>query len=130
MGIFDKFFNSDTTNNDNEVSINMNNVSSAFVKGNNYAKGSEESTTLSFDTIDEDTAMKIGALNQGINIIGDTIASLPLYLYRVEDGFHEVFMEDPRSRVLSTMANETLTAFNFKKSIIMLMQKLRKLVKM
>lgn len=118
MGIFDKFFNSDTTNNDNEVSINMNNVSSAFVKGNNYAKGSEESTTLSFDTIDEDTAMKIGALNQGISIIGDTIASLPLYLYRVEDGFHEVFMEDPRSRVLSTMANETLTAFNFKKSII------------
>lgn len=118
MGIFDKFFNGDTTNNNNEVSINMNNISSSFVKGNNYARESEETNTLSFDSIDEDTAMKIGALYQGVNIIGDTIASLPCYLYKNSEGFTEVFMDDPRSRVLSTMTNETLTAFNFKKAII------------
>ena len=118
MGIFDKFFNGNTTNNNNEVSINMSNVTSSFVKGNNYARESEETTTLSFDSIDEDTAMKIGALYQGVNIIGDTIASLPCYLYKETDGFQEVFYRDPRSRVLSTMANETLTAFNFKKAII------------
>ena len=118
MGIFDKFFNGNTTNNNNEVSINMSNVTSSFVKGNNYARESEETTTLSFDSIDEDTAMKIGALYQGVNIIGDTIASLPCYLYKETDGFQEVFYSDPRSRVLSTMANETLTAFNFKKAII------------
>lgn len=117
MGIFDKFFSNNTTNN-NEVSINMNNVSSSFVQGRNYAKSSEESSTLSFETIDEDTAMKIGAVYQGINIIGDTISSLPLYLYKNSDGFTEIFYDDPRSKVMSNMANETLTSFNLKKSMI------------
>ena len=76
------------------------------------------SSSTSQVTVDEDTALKIGALYQGINIIGDTIASMPVYLYRDNEGFTEVFMNDPRSRVMSNMANETLSSFNLKKSLI------------
>lgn len=80
-----------------------------------YVNSSTSTTQVS---IDEETALKIGALYQGINIIGDTIASMPLYLYRDNEGFTEVFMSDPRSRVMSNMANETLSSFNLKKSLI------------
>lgn len=80
-----------------------------------YVKSSSSTSQV---TVDEDTALKIGALYQGINIIGDTIASMPVYLYRDNEGFTEVFMNDPRSRVMSNMANETLSSFNLKKSLI------------
>ena len=80
-----------------------------------YVKSSSGTTQI---TIDEDTALKIGALYQGINIIGDTIASMPVYLYKDNEGFTEVFMNDPRSRVMSDVANETLSAFNLKKALI------------
>ena len=69
-------------------------------------------------TVDEDTAMKIASLNQGINIIADTIASMPVYLHKDTDGFQETMYEDPRCRILSGMANEVLTSFNLKKNMI------------
>lgn len=116
MGFLDALFDKNTTT--KEVSVDMNQpISTSLVKGNNYAR-STESNTLTISDVDEDTAMTIGALFQGINIIGDTISSLPCYLYREQDGFHEVFYDEPRSRVLSGMANETLSSFNLKKSII------------
>lgn len=69
-------------------------------------------------TVDEDTAMKIASLNQGINIIADTIASMPVYLHKDTDGFQQTLFEDPRCRILSGMANEVLTSFNLKKNMI------------
>ena len=105
MGLFD---NISRNNVQNDV-IDMGTPTSSYVK-------SSSGTTQI--TIDEDTALKIGALYQGINIIGDTIASMPVYLYKDNEGFTEVFMNDPRSRVMSNMANETLSSFNMKKTLI------------
>lgn len=106
MGLFDNILK----NNISKDTIDLGTPTSSYVK-------SSTSTSVSAN-VDEDTAMKIGALYQGINIIGDTISSMPVYLYRDNEGFTEVFMNDPRSRVMSNMANETLSSFNIKKAII------------
>ena len=113
MGLFDKILNSNNSSSDTTV-YKM--PTSSLVKANTYATAEPDATTIA--TIDEETAMKIGALNQGIGIIGDTISSLSLYLFKEQDGFQEVFYNDPRSRVMSDMANETLSAFNLKKALI------------
>lgn len=105
MGLFDKILKSNIS----KDTIDLGTPTSSYVNSNS-------NTTTS--TIDEETAMKIGALYQGINIIGDTISSMPVYLYKDNEGFTEVFMQDPRSRVMSNMANETISSFNMKKAII------------
>lgn len=113
MGLFDKILNNNN-NSSNETVYRM--PTSSLIKANTYAI--EESETSTIANIDEDTAMKIGALYQGIGIIGDTISSLSMQLCRFQDGFHEVFHDDPRSIVLSDMANETMSAFNLKKALL------------
>lgn len=115
MGLFDSILNKKNDNNSSGESV-FRIPTSSLIKANTYATAESETTSIA--NVDEDTAMKIGALYQGIGIIGDTISSLPMYLYREKDGFHEVFYDDPRSRVLSDMANETLSAFNLKKALL------------
>lgn len=115
MGLFDSILNKKNDNNSSGESV-FKIPTSSLIKANTYATAESETTSIA--NVDEDTAMKIGALYQGIGIIGDTISSLPMYLYREKDGFHEVFYDDPRSRVLSDMANETLSAFNLKKALL------------
>lgn len=112
MGLFDKILNSNNSSSESVFKI----PTSSLVKSNTYA--TEESDTSAIANVDEETAMKIGALYQGIGIIGDTISSLPMYLYKEQDGFQEVFYDDPRSRVMSDVANETLSAFNLKKALL------------
>ena len=109
MGLFDKILNSNNSSSESVFKI----PTSSLVKSNTYA--TEESDTSAIANVDEETAMKIGALYQGIGIIGDTISSLPMYLYKEQDGFQEVFYDDSRSRVMSDVANETLSAFNLKR---------------
>lgn len=116
MGIFsDIFKNKEDTS---EIKID---ATKAFNIPTGYASSGlvrETSGTSSTISITEDTAMKIGALNQGINIIADTIASMPIYLYKEENGFQQYVPNDPRSKALSGMANEVLTSFNLKRNLI------------
>ena len=76
-------------------------------------KGEEKSTTLDMSTydtvsntvntsyesqtVDEDKALGIASLYQGLNIICDTIASMPVYLFKMSDGFQEMVVDDPRN---------------------------------
>ena len=115
MGLFDKILNNNNSNNSSDDMV-FKMPTSSLIKSNTYATAEPSTNTIA--SIDEETAMKIGALNQGIGIIGDTISSLSLYLYKEQDGFQEVFYDDPRSKVMSDMANETLSAFNLKKALI------------
>ena len=116
MGIFSDVFK----RNDDAGEIKID-ATKAFNIPTGYASSGlvrETSGTSSTISITEDTAMKIGALNQGINIIADTIASMPIYLYKEENGFQQYVPNDPRSKALSGMANEVLTSFNLKRSLI------------
>lgn len=112
MGLFDGFFNGN--NNSNSQTINMN---SHYREADDNVDGvvSDNASTMS---VDESTVTKIAALYQGISIISDSIASLPVYLFKEEDGFQQVFYNDPRSRIMSGMANEVLTSFNLKKIML------------
>lgn len=112
MGLFSDIFN--RTDDNSEIKINMNEgmFSSGLVR---ETSSSSSSSTVS---VTEDTAMKIAALNQGISIIADTVASMPVYLYKEENGYQRYFPMDARSRALSNMANEVLTSFNLKRNII------------
>lgn len=99
----------------NETTISLYNEMEKATSGLVRASGENPSVAI---TVDEDTAMKIASLNQGINIIADTIASMPVYLHKDTEGFQETLFEDPRCKILSGMANEVLTSFNLKKNMI------------
>lgn len=110
MGIFSDVFKKANDNSETKLDIGISTQASGLVK-----EGGAGSASVS---ITEETAMKIAALNQGVSIIADTIASMPIYLYKDEEGFQQVFPFDPRSKALSNMANEVLTSFNLKRNLI------------
>lgn len=113
MGFFNNLFkNSDT------ATLNMAEVGTATDPntGSGVVKSTNPSQTQT--SVNEDTAMSVACLNQGITIIGDTIASMPVYLYQNVNGFQQVFPLDARSLALSRMANDAYSAFNLKKSMI------------
>ena len=69
--------------------------------------------------VTRDVAMKITALNEGINLISDTIASLPVYLYkRNPDGSRER-VDDYRNSLLNIENSRNSTSYNMKKNFIM-----------
>lgn len=116
MGVFSNVFKKDDDN--SEIKID---AKEAFNIPNTYATSDvvkDASGGSSSISVTEDTAMKIGALNQGIGIIADTIASMPIYLYKEENGFQQYVPNDSRSKALSNMANEVLTSFNLKRNLI------------
>ncbi len=108
MGVLDNLFKGNMNNSD-EVLVDMStyDTSSSTVNSENITQN-----------IDEDTAMGIASLYQGITIISDTIASMPIYLYRNNDGFQEMLVDDPRNNIMSGMANEVLTSYNLKKVMV------------
>lgn len=69
-------------------------------------------------TITREMAEKIGALSQGIHLISDAIASMPVYLYkRLESGEREKVL-DNRTVLLNSENSPYSTAFNMKKALI------------
>lgn len=115
MGIFSKIFNG-STEDGNQVTLDMQNgLTSGVVK---EAVSDITDTSSGSTSITEETAMKIASLYQGVNIIADTIASMPVYLYNEKDGFQQVNTMDARSRALSDMSNDVLTAYNLKKNLV------------
>lgn len=106
-----------------------------FIRFGNNTKSIEldQETLNSLDDIKEDyvtdfkiegihltreVAMKITALNEGINQISDSVASLPVYLYkRSEDGSRQK-VNDKRNKLLNLENSKHSTAFNMKKNLI------------
>lgn len=107
MGILDVFKASSS----DEVKIDMNENSMSTT--GNYVSSNNKNIN-----IDEDAALKIAALFQGITIISETLGSMQVYLHKDVDGFQTTLMEDPRSMILSGMTNEVLTSFNLKRNMI------------
>lgn len=63
-------------------------------------------------------AEKIGALNQGLLLIADTVAGLPVYLYKRDDDGNRERQVDIRNRLLNQQCNPISTAFNMKQSLV------------
>lgn len=68
---------------------------------------------------DEDIAIKISALNNGLSLISETLASLPIYKYRrLEDGSKVRVSDDKLHYLLNVACNQNTSAFNMKDSFI------------
>ena len=91
---------------DSEVSTNEN--------GNIVNLKLDDSTVIT-----KDIAMKISALNEGTNMISDSIAALPVYLYKKHTDGSRTKVKDERNRLLNLENSKNSTAFNMKKTLVM-----------
>ncbi|KAI3350140.1 phage portal protein [Clostridium botulinum] len=66
-----------------------------------------------------EVAMKITALNEGINQISDSISALPVYLYKREDDGSRQKVKDKRNKLLNLENSKHSTSYNMKKNLIM-----------
>ena len=73
---------------------------------------------LSGKRITKDVATKIVALNCGINLITDSIANLPIYLYKRDHTGVKESIDDYRNSLLNLENEKYSTAFNMKKSLL------------
>ncbi len=108
MGLLDLFKNTNTIQFDASKNSTQD-VTNGVVNSSNNSAGV---------SVTEDTAMSVACLNQGINIIAETIASMPIYLYKDIDGFATAIPDDPRSMALSGVTANVLTSYNLKRSLI------------
>lgn len=69
-------------------------------------------------TITRDVAEKIGALNYGISLISETIASLPVYLYKRDENGGREKVDDYRNKLLNLENSDYSTAYNMKRNIV------------
>jgi HK97 family phage portal protein len=68
--------------------------------------------------ISKDQAMAVPALNGGVNLISNTVASLPIKLYK-KDGDEITCMDnDPRVKMLNVSTGDLLDGFQMKKALI------------
>ena len=73
---------------------------------------------LGRETITRETALDIPSISACVNKIGDTIASLPIKLYRREGDRIEEVTDDTRLHLLNIDTGDTLDACQFKKAMV------------
>jgi len=71
------------------------------------------------DEIDRDTVMNIPAISACVNRIADTVASLPIKLYKKDGETVQEVTDDPRTNLLNNDTGDTLDGSQFKKAMIM-----------
>jgi HK97 family phage portal protein len=69
-------------------------------------------------TIAKDQALNIPAVSACVGIISDTVASLPVLLYKENDGKITEVKDDNRVELLNDDTKDTLDAFQFKKAMV------------
>jgi HK97 family phage portal protein len=69
-------------------------------------------------TITKEQAMTIPALNAGVNLISNTVASLPIKLYQKDAQKIKCIDDDPRVELLNTSTGDLLDGFQMKKALV------------
>ncbi len=75
-------------------------------------------TTSSGKTVNEKTAMQTSAVYACVRIISETIASLPLHLYKYTDKGKEKAMDHNLYRILHSEPNPEMTSFVFRETLM------------
>ena len=70
------------------------------------------------DVITRKMAENIPALSGCVELISNTVASLPVQLYRATNGQTETVQDDPRVKILNKDTGDTLNGFQFKKALV------------
>jgi HK97 family phage portal protein len=69
-------------------------------------------------TVTREMALSIPAVSAAVDFISATIASMPIRLYRVEDGNVEEQKDDIRVRLLNDETGDTLNAWQMRKAMV------------
>lgn len=73
---------------------------------------------LNNETISREKAMTLPAVSSAVNFITDTVAMIPIKLYKEENGKVEEVKDDSRVSLLNDDTKDTLDGFQFKKAIV------------
>lgn len=73
---------------------------------------------LKGETIDRKKALTLPAVSGAVDFISNTIASMPVKLYKVKDGRVEEQEKDTRVKLLNGDTGDTLDAFQMKKAMV------------
>lgn len=76
------------------------------------------SAGISTGDITKEQALNIPAVSACVNVISDTVASLPIVIYQAKDGKVTEIKDDVRINLLNDDTKDTLDGFQFKKAII------------
>ena len=68
--------------------------------------------------INRKEAMTIPAVSAAVDLISNSVASMPVKLYKVKDGRVENCHDDPRVQLLNGDTGDTLNAFEMKKALV------------
>ncbi len=68
-------------------------------------------------SIQKDQAMNIPALSACVDLISDTVAAIPINLYKEKDG-KVTLLDDQRVKLLNDDTKDTLDGFQFKKALV------------
>ena len=88
------------------------------VENRNYSTSLNSLFHSNFITVNEDDALKIPSVKNGIELISGSIASLPVYLYKEVDGQVKKVFGDNREFLLNNEPNFVETAYNMKKKMV------------
>ena len=103
MGLFDKLINRD------ESIQSYNDSSSGNVLNIEFS---------GFSKSNRDIALKLSALYAGTNLISETIASLPIYKYKISEDGSKVRVNERINYLLNRSCNGYVTSFDMKDSIV------------
>ncbi len=74
--------------------------------------------TAAGKTVNERTAMQVTAVYACVRILAESIASLPLHIYCLEDGGKKLVYDHPLYRILHDEPNPEMTAFVFRETLM------------
>lgn len=93
--------------------------SNEHLEERSWGSGTSISSYFTTNSISEEDVIKIPTVQAILELIGGTIAQLPIYLYREnEDGSIERVVGDNREYLLNSEPNSMQTSYNFKKSLV------------
>jgi HK97 family phage portal protein len=73
---------------------------------------------LDGETITREKALTLPVVNGAVDFISNSVASMPVKLYKYKDGKVEAKMDDPRVVLLNGDTGDTLDAFQMKKAMV------------
>lgn len=88
------------------------------IEDRNYSTSLNSLFHSNFITMNEDDALRIPAVKNSVELISGSIASLPVYLYREEDGQVVRVFNDKREFLLNNEPNFLETSYNLKKKMV------------
>ena len=108
MGLFN-FWKRDTTTNENAHTTYepTNNVNDVLLKA-----------LLNNESIDREKALSLPAVSGAVDLISNTIASMPIKLFKYKQGKVSEVEDDTRVRLLNGDTGDTLNAFEMKKAMV------------